>query len=317
MKLNSQSDGNSVAANGGQTMPTKRVTGFLTDTTLCIGCKACEVACKEWNHVEDDGLNWSGYSYDNTGALGHSTWRHVKFIEQPPVVGFGGNAPEIPATWAFSSDVCKHCGVAGCLEACPTGAIVRGEFGNVYVQPDVCNGCSYCVVSCPFGVVEKNEADGRAFKCTFCYDRQRAGLKPACAQACPTESIKFGYLDELRAEADERVEELHERGIIDAKVYDPLHTSVGGTHAIFLIRGDERAYNLPPNPEVPTAYLRDGWRGVAIAAGMLALGSLAAMLAEKRGGRPIAADADGEAETRAGILKMKSRKNGEVAKRGR
>ena len=128
------------------------ITAFLTDSTLCIGCKACEVACKEWNGVSEDGLDWSGYSYDNTGAVGASTWRHVKFVEQTPVPGFGGNAGE-HASWVFSSDVCKHCGEAGCLEACPTGSIVRTEFGGVFIQPDVCNGCGYCVTSCPFGVV--------------------------------------------------------------------------------------------------------------------------------------------------------------------
>jgi formate dehydrogenase iron-sulfur subunit len=171
-------------------MSSATVTGFLTDSTLCIGCKACEVACKEWNGLSQDGFNWSGNSYDNTGALGHSTWRHVKFVEGQLEPGFGGNSGD-HLSWEFSSDVCKHCENAGCLEACPTGAIVRTEFGGVFVQPDVCNGCGYCVVSCPFGVVQRNAEDGRAFKCTFCYDRQKVGLKPACAQACPTESINL------------------------------------------------------------------------------------------------------------------------------
>ncbi|MCA1563671.1 MAG: 4Fe-4S dicluster domain-containing protein, partial [Acidobacteria bacterium] len=144
------------------------LTGFLTDSTVCIGCKACEVACKEWNQLPGDGYEWTGRSYDNTGGLGHSTWRHVKFLER----GADLNA----FSWDFSSDVCKHCEHAGCLEACPTGSIVRTEFGGVFVQPDVCNGCGYCVVSCPFGVIERRPDDGRAFKCTFCYDRQKGGL---------------------------------------------------------------------------------------------------------------------------------------------
>jgi formate dehydrogenase iron-sulfur subunit len=256
-------------------------TAFLTDSTLCIGCKACEVACKEWNGVEDDGLNFTGFSYDNTGAIGHSTWRHVKFVEAAPLVGIGGNSPDV-ASWAFSSDVCKHCEVAGCLEACPTGAIVRTEFGGVFVQPDVCNGCAYCVVSCPFGVVQKNESDGRAFKCTFCYDRQKVGLKPACAKACPTESIKFGEIEELKIAAQERVQELHSRGMTDAQIYDPTETSVKGTHAIFITRGDPRQYNLPPAPEVPAVYLRDGWMSSAAAAGVLVLGALFAFLGSSR-----------------------------------
>lgn len=254
-------------------------TAFLTDSTLCIGCKACEVACKEWNHVGGDGLEWSGYSYDNTGAVGASKWRHVKFVEEPPTPGVGGNAGE-QSSWVFSSDVCKHCEVAGCLEACPTGAIVRTEFGGVFVQPDVCNGCAYCVVACPFGVVAKNEGDGRAFKCTFCYDRQKVGLEPACAKACPTESIKFGEINQLRAEAQERLQVLQDRGMGDATFYDPTHTSVQGTHAMFILRGDPRTYNLPPNPEVPTMYLKKGWTSAALAAGLLLGGTLLAFLTD-------------------------------------
>ena len=181
------------------------VTAFLTDATVCIGCKACEVACKEWNQVPEDGLRWTGFSLDNSVALGHSTWRQVKFVEQPVTPGIGGNAPD-RLSWTFISDVCRHCEHAGCLEACPTGSIVRTEFGGVYVQPDICNGCGYCVVTCPFGVIDRRPTDGRAFKCTFCYDRQKVGLKPACATACPTDSIKFGDLDALRREADARID---------------------------------------------------------------------------------------------------------------
>ena len=257
-------------------------TAFLTDSTLCIGCKACEVACKEWNGIEQDGVEWSGYSYDNTGAVGHSTWRHVKFVERYAEPGTGGNDQEYDASWTFSSDVCKHCENAGCLEACPTGAIVRTEFGGVYVQPDICNGCSYCVVSCPFGVVQRNPKDGRAFKCTFCYERQKVGLKPACAKACPTESIKFGELEALRTEAHARLQELKARGIEDAQIYDPIETSVGGIHAFFLLRGDPRTYNLPPKPEVPTVYLKSGWKSAAVAAGILAASTLFAFLGESR-----------------------------------
>jgi formate dehydrogenase iron-sulfur subunit len=246
------------------------VTAFLTDSTVCIGCKACEVACKEWNQVPDDGFRWSGLSYDNTLGLGHSTWRHVKFVEQSVTIGKGGNAVD-HASWTFSSDVCKHCEHAGCLEACPTGAIVRTEFGGVYVQPDVCNGCGYCVITCPFGVIDRQPDDGRAFKCTFCYDRQKAGLKPACATACPTDSIKFGEIDDLRRQADARIEALHAKGMADATLYDPRDSSVGGIHALFIVRGDPAAYNLPPRPEVPTVYLRPAWTSAfTMAAAMLA-----------------------------------------------
>lgn len=247
-------------------MSTAQTTAFLTDSTICIGCKACEVACKEWNDVPADGYDWTGLSYDNTLELGASTWRHVKFVEgNLPISGMGGNSAE-QVTWEFSSDVCKHCEVAGCMEACPTGALVRTEFGGVFLQPDICNGCGYCVVSCPFGVVQKREhnGDGRAFKCTFCIDRQRVGLQPACAKACPTESIKFGKLDDLEKEAQDRLAILHGRGMKDAQIYNPTHTSVKGIHSIFLIRGEPQTYNLPPNPEVPTIYLQDGWKAAAV-----------------------------------------------------
>jgi formate dehydrogenase iron-sulfur subunit len=253
-------------------------TAFLTDSTLCIGCKACEVACKEWNGVAADGFHWTGMSYDNTAALGHSTWRHVAFVENTVTPGVGGNAPD-HVSWSFLSDVCKHCANAGCLEACPTGALVRTEFGGVFLQSDVCNGCAYCVASCPFGVVERNPHDGRAFKCTFCYDRQREGLMPACATACPTESIKFGELEELRARAQKRVKELHDRGYHDVNIYDPTDTTVEGIHAFFLLRGDPQDYNLPAKPEIPSSYLQKGWASAGIAAGLMVLGTVAAFVA--------------------------------------
>ena len=257
------------------------ITAFLTDSTVCIGCKACEVACKEWNDVPGDGFRFTGFSYDNTAGLGHSTWRHVKFVERaapadgPADGGYLSNA----FRWDFSSDVCKHCENAGCLEACPTGSIVRTEFGGVFIQPDVCNGCGYCVVGCPFGVVDRRPDDGRAFKCTFCYDRQKAGLKPACATACPTESIVFGELSELRARAAERLATLRSRGMDDVMLYDAADTSVGGTHAMFIFRGQPEDYNLPPSPEVPTIHLRTGWMSALVAAGLMVVGAVVAFQA--------------------------------------
>jgi formate dehydrogenase iron-sulfur subunit len=245
------------------------ISAFLTDPTVCIGCKACEVACKEWNQIPDDGFDWSGQSYDNTHALGASTWRHVLFLEQKQPMGSQVVGTPEPFRWQFLSDVCKHCANAGCLEACPTGSIVRTEVGSVFVQPDVCNGCGYCVVSCPFGVIDRRPDDGRAFKCTFCYDRQKAGLIPACAKACPTESIQFGDLEELRARGKNRVNELRERGYHDARVYDPQETSVGGIHAFFVILGEPEGYNLPPAPEVPTIYLKSAWTSALISAAIL------------------------------------------------
>ena len=263
--------------------------GFFTDPSVCIGCKACEVACKEWNQVPDDGFTWSGNSYDNTGHLGASTWRHVMFLEQDRQKGnqitgsmglpfdqqsaignqqsdlsaVGPAEAEDPFRWVFLSDVCKHCEEAGCLEACPTGSIVRTEVGSVLVQNDVCNGCGYCVVSCPFGVIDRRPAPlvdaGGAFKCTFCYDRQKSGLVPACAKVCPTESIVFGRLDDLRARGAKRVEQLQQSGYKDAQLYDPTETSVRGIHAFFLILGEPEAYGLPPKPQIPTIYLKSAW----------------------------------------------------------
>ena len=175
--------------------------GFFTDTSVCIGCKACEVACKEWNQIPEDGLNWTGRSHDNSGGLGADTWRHVAFIEQRAPIGqheSNFQRDDDSFRWLMSSDVCKHCTDAACLDVCPTGAIFRTEFGTVVVQEDICNGCGYCVPACPYGVLDKRQDDGRIFKCTLCYDRLGVGQEPACAKACPTDSIQFGELEELR-----------------------------------------------------------------------------------------------------------------------
>jgi formate dehydrogenase iron-sulfur subunit len=227
--------------------------------------------------VPSDGYAWSGLSYDHTRALGHSTWRHVKFVEAAPRIGLGGNAPD-HAAWQFSSDVCRHCEHAGCLEACPTGSIVRTEFGGVFVQPDVCNGCGYCVVSCPFGVVDRRPDDGRAFKCTFCYDRQKSGLEPACAKVCPTDSILFGEIEDLRERGAARVDALNARGATDAVLYDPKDSEIGGTHALFIVRGDLAEYNLPASPSLPASRLREAWTsaglGSAFALGVLVVAFL-------------------------------------------
>jgi formate dehydrogenase iron-sulfur subunit len=263
-----------------------RPVGFFTDPTICIGCKACEVACKEWNEVPADGQVWTGHSYDNSVSLGASTWRHVKFQELgrrlgPQIAGPMNGEAERPFGWLFLSDVCKHCGNAGCLEACPTGAIMRTEVSSVYVQDDVCNGCGYCVVACPFGVIDRRPAPlpgaGGAFKCTFCYDRQADGLTPACAKACPTESIHFGPLDELHARAQQRVATLQARGYADAQIYNPVDTSVGGIHAFFLLLGPPEEFGLPPRPEVPTIYLRGAWTSAAMTCAFTLLGACLAL----------------------------------------
>ena len=327
--------------------------GFFTDTSICIGCKACEVACKEWNAIPEDGLDLLGQSYDNTGALGASTWRHVAFVEQTserieqaresgrrlvslgmPTVRTGDTGDELPVAsadpdsrlgaaamgptdtavpdvrWLMASDVCKHCTHAACLDVCPTGSLFRTEFGTVVVQDDICNGCGYCVAACPFGVIERRRGDegheqgreshgitirgsgngshrnptsyaasngevknvGIAQKCTLCYDRIGEGQLPACAQACPTTSIRFGDLTEMREAAQHRVGELHALGYTEARLYgaDP-HDGVGGTGSVFLLLDEPEVYGLPPDPRVTTADLPDmfrkaGYAGLAMLA---------------------------------------------------
>jgi formate dehydrogenase iron-sulfur subunit len=268
------------------TEPGTRV-GFFTDTSVCIGCKACEVACKEWNLVPEDGILWTGESYDNTSALGANTWRHVAFVEQHKPLRLDGPEPAVdaePLRWLMSSDVCKHCTHAACLDVCPTGALFRTEFGTVVVQPDVCNGCGYCVPTCPFGVIDRRHLpappgdegltlplfepeDGRVWKCTLCYDRLKGGRIPACAKACPTHSIQFGPLDELRGRAQARLERLEADGWNGARLYGADEDDgVGGFGAFFLLLDEPEVYGFPPDPVAPTRELPGVWTTTAVAA---------------------------------------------------
>jgi formate dehydrogenase iron-sulfur subunit len=258
------------ATSSGYPDPPPRM-GFFTDTSVCIGCKACEVACKEWNHVPEDGLNFTGMSYDNTEGLGADTWRHVAFIEQKMVGVNGASAGGAAGVrWLMASDVCKHCTHAACLDVCPTGSLFRTEFGTVVVQEDICNGCGYCIPACPYGVIDQRHGDGRAWKCTLCYDRLSVGAEPACAKACPTDSIQFGPLDELRVRARQRVTQLHQAGVTDARLYgeDP-NDGVGGDGAFFLLLDEPEVYGLPPDPIVTTRDLPAMYRRVGAAAAVL------------------------------------------------
>ena len=236
--------------------------GFFTDTTLCIGCKACEVACKEWNELPQDGYEFTGMSYDNTKQLSGNTWRHVAFVEQ-----FDKETDQ--NRWLMESDVCKHCTSAGCLDVCPTGALFRTEFGTVVLQEDVCNGCGYCVVACPFGVIGEREDKHVMGKCTLCYDRLKVNEKPACAKACPTESIQFGPVEQLRKDASARLESVQNR-FADARLYleDPGN-GIGGGGSMFLLLDQPQVYGLPPDPWVATHKLPEMWGAAFAAAGLL------------------------------------------------
>jgi len=310
--------------------------GFFTDTTVCIGCKACEVACKQWNDLPADGSERRrSSSYDNTGSLGATSWRHVRFVEQlaPSRVqveeataalarGEGGAIPQIPAAalagagggvseeelpdlvamaeagardppsvdvaaavadmdrWIFMSDVCKHCTNAGCMDACPTGALIRTEFETVVLQADVCNGCGYCIPSCPFGVVARDPQDGRAAKCTLCYDRLQDGMEPACAKACPTDSIQFGPYDELVSVASRRVAALHERGLGGAYLYGAgdheADQIAGGLGAFFLLTEPPERYGLPAQADSPIQENVVPATLAAVGGGLLAAAGVAA-----------------------------------------
>lgn len=251
-------------------------TGFYTDTTVCIGCKACEVACKQWNQLPADGFAWLGDSYDNTGQLSATSWRHVKFIEQFPadtVLSLAGPGPDLldPGRWLMMSDVCKHCVTAPCQQACPTGALIHTEFDNVYIQPDICNGCAYCVAACPFGVITRSALDGHAHKCTLCYDRQRDGLVPACAKACPTQSIQFGPIDALRERARARVEQLHQRGVPGAYLYgDAPSATYSALNSFYLLIDRPSVYGLPDAPFNPWLHMKGDYIR-AIASGVVAI----------------------------------------------
>ncbi len=252
--------------------------GMFVDTSLCIGCKACQVACKEWNNLggtperfqsvngQVTAVNFSGNSYDNTGHLTAYDWRHVRFIEN-------FTADRSTAAWYMMSDSCKHCVQAGCLDVCPTHAITRTDLGNVVVQEDVCNGCRDCIAACPFGVISFNSQTGRTAKCTLCNDRIHAGLGTACAKACPTGSIAFGDVATLMSGARQRLAVLQGQGFQKARLYGESDI-LGGLNVFYLLLDEPEVYGLPRSPQLPQRNLVESsliGAGTAIVLGLSAI----------------------------------------------
>ncbi|HZB32694.1 MAG TPA: 4Fe-4S dicluster domain-containing protein [Streptosporangiaceae bacterium] len=258
-----------------------RAYGFFTDTSVCIGCKACEVACKEWNQLPGNEPSF-GDGFDNTGQLDAQNWRHVQFLDNVPdnVVGSGqGKA------WLMMSDVCKHCTHASCLEVCPTGSIIKTEFDTVYIQPDVCNGCRDCIAACPYDVITMDEHTGVAQKCTMCYDRLQGGMEPACAKACPTDSIQFGEVGALRETADKRVAALHAQGVSQARLYGADDAVYGGLNAFFLLMDEPEKYRLPSADDAVLPS-RNNLGGYLTLLGTAVLGVLGGLVAIRRRREP-------------------------------
>lgn len=238
---------------------------FFTDTSVCIGCKSCEVACKQWNQLQVDEVRWSENSYDNTYDLSANNWRHVKFIERFPEQNVANRpAPDNidkllkekkPGQWLFQADQCKHCQEAPCHEACPTGAIMRNEYGGIYYQTDICMGCRMCIAGCPFGVPQLSK-EGHSMKCSECYDRLRDGLTPACSLACPTGAIHFGLRDAMVEQARKRLEFLQQQGYTQARLYGVTpFTHYSALNSFYLLMDKPEVYGLPADPVTPVRHM--------------------------------------------------------------
>jgi formate dehydrogenase beta subunit len=237
----------------------------LIDTTLCIGCKACEVACQTWNEQEFTLGTFDG-SYQTMPDLAHNFWNLIKFNEQ---------AKDGRFSWLMSKYQCMHCVDPGCLKACPApGAIVQLKNGIVDFNHDNCIGCGYCITGCPFDVPRLSPTAKKVFKCSLCSDRTAVGLEPACIKTCPTNCLTFGTRDDLLEKAEARAGELRADGKAEAGVYNPM--GVGGTHVLYVLANAARPadYGLPENPSIPwTVSLWKGplkWLGaMALAGGIL------------------------------------------------
>jgi formate dehydrogenase iron-sulfur subunit len=241
----------------------------LIDVSKCIGCKACQSACLEWNElVEDVGIN-AGV-YDNPHDLTPNSWTLMRFTEfDNPDTG--------NLEWLIRKDGCMHCEDPGCLKACPApGAIVQYSNGIVDFVHENCIGCGYCVAGCPFNIPRISKVDHKAYKCSLCVDRVAVGQGPACAKACPTQAIVFGTKEEMKQHAASRIADLKSRGFANAGLYDP--PGVGGTHVMYVLHHNDRPElyaGLANNPRISS--MVDAWKGLTKYAGLTAIGAFAAM----------------------------------------
>jgi formate dehydrogenase iron-sulfur subunit len=233
----------------------------LIDISKCIGCKACQAACMEWNDLRDTVGEVQGV-YDNPRDLTDQSWTVMRFYEVEP---------DGKLEWLIRKDGCMHCADPGCLKACPApGAIVQYANGIVDFKEENCIGCGYCITGCPFDVPRISKKDSKAYKCTLCSDRVAVGLEPACVKTCPTGAIVFGSKDDMKHHAEGRIADLKERGYESAGLYDP--EGVGGTHVMYVLQHADQPqlYGLPKEPTIsPLVSL---WKGVAKPLAMLALG---------------------------------------------
>ena len=225
----------------------------LIDVTKCIGCKACQVACMEWNDLRDEVGTCSG-SYDNPADLSDQTWTLMRFSEHENAKG--------DLEWLIRKDGCMHCADPGCLKACPApGAIVQYANGIVDFQEEHCIGCGYCITGCPFNIPRISKQDKKAYKCTLCSDRVGVGLEPACVKTCPTGAIVFGSKDDMKQHAAERIEDLKSRGFDNAGLYDPQ--GVGGTHVMYVLHHADQAGLYAGLPQQPHISAMVGlWKGL-------------------------------------------------------
>ncbi|MGN6093022.1 MAG: formate dehydrogenase subunit beta, partial [Luteibacter jiangsuensis] len=224
----------------------------LIDVSRCIGCKACQSACMEWNDLRPEIGHFEG-SYENPADLGPSVWTLMKFAEYENEQG--------NLEWLIRKDGCMHCEDPGCLKACPApGAIVQYANGIVDFISDKCIGCGYCVKGCPFDVPRISKVDHKAYKCTLCSDRVSVGLEPACVKACPTGAIMFGSKTDMTDWAGERIEDLKSRGFEKAGLYDP--PEVGGTHVMYVLHHADKPSLYSGLPEKPRiSPLVQAWKG--------------------------------------------------------